>query len=220
MIKKLFAVLILAALLAASCCAEVIRIGGTPCLLQPASREDRGRRYALFVGSGDYFQATRNCADLSAAYGTLLIPQGDGRLELCSRASDQVIADIKDTILSWAEEGSEVILVGYSAGGYPATALAIYLAQAGYTGRLYLLDGIYGDYRGITYNAEYYRANLAAWDVTMIASSSTSHNISERSRTVGEAMAEDDFITYRWYDATHEDLKDIYVRILNDEYTP
>ena len=215
--RKILLIILSTALLAASCCAEVIRIGGTPCLLQPASREDRGRRYALFVGSGDYFQATRNCADLSAAYGTLLIPEGDGRLELCSRASDQVIADIKGTILSWAEEGSEVILVGYSAGGYPATALAIYLAQAGYTGRLYLLDGIYGDYRGITYNAAYYRENLDAWDVTMIASS---HNIAERSRAVGEAMAEDDFITYRQYDATHEDLKDIYVRILNDEYTP
>ena len=220
MIKKLFAAVILAAVLLTTCCAEVIRIGSTPCLFQPASQEDQGKRYALFVGSGDYFQATRNCADLSAAHGTLLIPQGDGRLELCSRASDQVIADIKATILSWAEEGSEVILVGYSAGGYPATALAIYLAQAGYTGRLYLLDGIYGDYRGITYNAGYYRANLDTWDVTMIASSSTSHNISERSRAVGEAMAEDAFLTYRWYDATHEDLKDIYVQILNDEYTP
>ena len=219
LIKCLLAVMLLS-LLSVSCTAEIVRFGQTRCLLEPPAGEDSGRRYALFVGSGDYFQATRNCEGLSASDGTLLIPEGDGRFELCSRASDQVISDIRDTVLSWAREGHEVILIGYSAGGYPATALAVYLAQEGFTGKLYLLDGIYGDYRGITYNADYYRTGLSSWDVTMCASASTSHNIAERSRKVCGDLMEDSFADCRQYDGTHEDLKALYLMILAGEKLP
>ena len=53
----IFALLIL---LVHSAFAEVIRLGKTDCLLQPAAEEDTGKRYVLFAGSGDYFFAICN----------------------------------------------------------------------------------------------------------------------------------------------------------------
>ncbi len=199
----------------AAASAEKIRIGKTQCLLQPAAEEDRGKRYVLFVGSGDYFFATRNCADITAADGLLLIPQGDSAYQLCSAASDVVIRDLEPQILEWAREGHEIVLTGYSAGGYPATALAVSLAEAGYTGRLYLLDGVYNKYRGIAYNAAYFRENLATWQVTICASSSQAIAISERTRAVGEVLGGDGFAVYRRYAMTHNELKALYAPILS-----
>ena len=134
----IFALLIL---LVHSAFAEVIRLGKTDCLLQPAAEEDTGKRYVLFAGSGDYFFAIRKCADIAAKDGMLLIPQGDSQYVLNSRASDVVIRDIRPQLLAWAEAGYEMNLVGYSSGGYPAVELARELAEEGYTGKLFILDG-------------------------------------------------------------------------------
>lgn len=201
----------------AAAAAETVQFGKTRCLLQPAAGMDCGKRYILSVGAGDYFFALRNCADLTAADGTLLIPQGDSKYELCSAASDVVIADLFPQVLAWAEAGDEIILTGYSAGGYPATALAAGLAEEGYDGRLYLLDGVYNKYRRVAYNADYFRDRLANWEVTIWASSSRAIEISERTRAVGEALSGDDFVTYRRYDMTHNELKALYAPILAGE---
>ena len=88
-------ILVLLILLVHSAGAEVIRLGKTDCLLQPAAEEDTGKRYVLFAGSGDYFFAIRKCADIAAKDGMLLIPQGDSQYVLNSRASDVVIRDIR-----------------------------------------------------------------------------------------------------------------------------
>lgn len=200
--------------------AEMVTIGKTDCLLQPAAEEDAMKKYVLFVGSGDYFHVFRNCGELAAADGELLVPQGSSEYTLCSAASDEVIRDVWPKLRLWAEEGYEIILIGYSAGGYPATALASKLAEEGHTGRLYLLDGIYGAYKGIHYNEAYYREHLAAWNVTIWASEDRYVRISERTRSVGSGLAEDENVVYRQYALSHDGMKTLYDVILNGAEAP
>ena len=124
MSRKGLIVLIIMMLIAVSSSAETIRIGKTDCLLQPSAETDSMKKYVLFVGSAEYFNARSSCKSIMADDGDLLIPQGNCERELCSAASDEVIRDIRPTLLSWAADGYEMILIGYSAGGYPATTLA------------------------------------------------------------------------------------------------
>ncbi len=209
---------IVSVLLLFSCCrAETVRIGRTQCLMQLPTGEDLSKRYVLFVGSGDYFQALYSCAGITASDGELLIPQADSRYDKPSAASDQIIEDLRPLMLTWAEEGYAIVLTGYSSGGYPATALAVYLADAGYTGKLYILDGIYGDYRGVVYNADYYRSHLSDWQVTICSSAALNFNIAERTRSVGEALSGDAFVTYLAFDITHNELQDYYRVIFDGE---
>ncbi len=220
--KGRIALIILAALalVTASSFAEMITIGKTDCLLQPAAEEDAMKKYVLFPGAGDYFHVFQNCGELTAGDGDLLIPQGSSEYTLCSTASDEVIREIWPTLRLWAEEGYEIILIGYSAGGYPATDLAVKLAGEGHTGRLYLLDGIYGAYRGIYYNEAYYRDHLTAWDVKIWASGDRYVRISERTRKVGSGLAEDENVEYRQYALSHDAMKTLYDVILNGAEGP
>lgn len=220
MYRKGLIVLIILMLVTVPSFAEIIRIGKTDCLLQPAAEEDTAKKYVLFVGSGDYFHACQNCREITAPDGGLLIPQASSKYTLCSAASDEVIEDIWPTLLSWAEEGSEMILIGYSAGGYPATVLAARLAEKGYTGRLYLLDGVYGAYKSVYYNEAYYREHLLMWDVAIWASSDRLVNISERTRKVGKNLAEDVNVDYRQYALNHNGMKVFYDVILNGAEAP
>ena len=212
--------LVLMALLCRTAGAEIIRIGKTPCLLNPAEQEDRMRRYVYFAGSGDYFHAVQNCADYTASDGMLLVPQGDGRFSTCTAASDVVIRDLKPQVLQWAQEGNEIILVGFSAGGYPATALAVYLAGEGYTGQLVILDGIIRAYRGIHYNAAYYREKLPTWQMTFCASSSQDVRIAEATRQVGEEMRDDGNVTYLPYILSHNAMRSLYPYIFEGMQLP
>lgn len=213
MIRRILTLLAALALLPAfSASADVIQLGDTPCLLQPAAEGDGGlRRYVLFTGDGDYFHAVQNCRDMTALDGLLLIPQGDSSYINYSSASDVVIADLFPALRAWAGDGYEMILIGYSAGGYPATVLAASLAEAGYTGRLILLDGIYGNYRGVAYNEGYYRASLSTWQVTIYASSEKGYPpISDRTQRVGAALADDEFVTYHRYAMSHNEMRMFY----------
>lgn len=212
--------LVVLALLCRAAGAEILRIGKTPCLLNPPEQEDRMKRYIYFAGSGDYFHAVQNCAGYAAADGTLLIPQGDSKFSTCTAASDAVIRDLKPQVLQWAQEGNEIILVGYSAGGYPATALAVYLAGEGYTGHLVILDGIIRAYRGIHYNADYYREKLQAWQVTLCASSSQDVRIAESTRLVGEELREDGNVTYLPYTLSHNDMRSLFPYIFGGMQLP
>lgn len=207
--------LVLLILLAHSASAEMIRLGKTNCLLQPAAEEDTGKRYVLFTGSGDYFFAIRKCADITAKDGTLLIPQGDSQYVLNSRASDEVIRDIRPQLLEWAEEGSEMILVGYSSGGYPAVELARELAEEGYAGKLFILDGANRAYKSVYYNADFYREHLTAWDVTICASAGNSFRIAVNTRALGEALRDDENVTYLQYNMGHNDMKNLYGYVFN-----
>ncbi len=203
-------ILMLLILLVHSAGAEVIRLGKTNCLLQPAAEEDTGKRYVLFAGSGDYFFAIRKCADITAKDGMLLIPQGDSQYVLNSRASDEVIRDIRPQLLEWAEAGCEMILVGYSSGGYPAVELARELAEEGYAGQLFILDGANRAYKSVYYNADFYREYLTTWDVTICASSGDAFRIAIQTRTLGEALREDENVTYFQYNMSHNDMKALY----------
>ena len=203
-------ILALLILLVHSAFAEVIRLGKTDCLLQPAAEEDTGKRYVLFAGSGDYFFAIRKCADITAKDGMLLIPQGDSQYVLNSRASDEVIRDIRPQLLEWAEEGFEMILVGYSSGGYPAVELARELAEEGYAGKLFVLDGANRAYKSVYYNADFYREYLTAWDVTICASAGDAFRIAVQTRELGEALRDDGNVTYIQYNIGHNDMKALY----------
>lgn len=203
-------ILALLILLVHSAFAEVIRLGKTDCLLQPAAEEDTGKRYVLFAGSGDYFFAIRKCADIAAKDGMLLIPQGDSQYVLNSRASDVVIRDIRPQLLAWAEAGYEMNLVGYSSGGYPAVELARELAEEGYTGKLFILDGANRAYKSVYYNADFYREYLTSWDVTICASAGDAFRIAIQTRELGEALRDDENVTYLQYNMGHNDMKILY----------
>ncbi len=220
MLKKGLCIMLALVLAAGSASAEIIRIGKTHCLLQPPSEEDGRKKYALFVGSAEYFHGCMLCGDVTAKDGELLIPQGNEKYILCSAASDVVIRDLWPTLRSWAEEGFDIVLIGYSAGGYPATVLASRLAEEGYTGRLYLLDGIYGAYRSVHYNEDYYREHLASWDLTICASTDDSVQISGRTRKVGAALAGDGNVVYRQYALDHTRMTVFYDVILNGAEAP
>lgn len=213
-------ILVLLILLVHSAGAEVIRRGKTNCLLQPAEEEDTGKRYVLFAGSGDYFFAIRKYADVMARDGMLLIPQGDRQYVLNSRASDEVIRDIRPQLLEWAEAGYEMILVGYSSGGYPAVELARELAEEGYAGQLFILDGANRAYKGIYYNADFYREYLTAWNVTICASAGDSLRIAVNTRALGEALQDDKNVTYLQYNLSHNDMKALYGYIFSGMEMP
>ncbi len=219
--KLLLFLTVLVLLVPSSGLAEIFPLGDTPCLLQsPSGEEDPHKRYVYFVGSGDYFNAVRNCKDITAADAYLLIPQGDEKYQKPSAASDVVIRDLYPFLLAWAQGGYDLVLIGYSSGGYPATVLAASLAEAGFTGKLYILDGVYGDYRGVTYNAEYYRTRLSSWDLTIWASSDREVPIAERTRKVGVDLYWDDFVTYAQYSLTHNALQHLLDVIINGAAAP
>ena len=220
MSRKSLIALIIMTLIAVSSSAETIRIGKTDCLLQPSAETDSTKKYVLFVGSAEYFNACSSCKDIMAHDGDLLIPQGNGERVLCSAASDEVIRDIRPTLLSWAADGYEMILIGYSAGGYPATTLASQLAEEGYNGRLYLLDGVSGAYKSTYFNESYYRNHLATWDITIYASSDRYVHISERTRRIGSELADDENVIYHRYKLNHEGMKLFYNVIMNGVEAP
>lgn len=213
-------VLVLLIMLSRTVSAETVRFGKTNCLLQPAGEQDMMKRYVLFTGSWDYFNAIRKCADITAKDGMLLIPEGDSQYELNSRASDVVIRDIRPQLLEWAEAGYEMILIGYSSGGYPAVELARQLAEEGYPGQLYILDGANRAYKGVYYNADFYRKYLTTWTVTICASKGNSIRIAVNTRALGEELSEDDNVTYFLYDRNHEKMKELYLDILSGTGLP
>ncbi|MBR6954741.1 MAG: hypothetical protein IKH77_06865 [Clostridia bacterium] len=218
--KRSLLLLIALLMITLPCQAEVIRLGDTVCLLQPPSGEDSGTKYVLFVGAGVYFHAVRNYRDYTATDGELLIPQADQKYDLPSAASDEVIPDVYPRLLEWAEAGHPLVLIGYSSGGYPATILAGKLAEAGYTGTVYLLDGVYGNYHSTAFNAKYFRSHLSTWDLRIYASSDKKTKISVRTRKVGTSLMEDDFVTYRQYGKNHNGMQDFYDVILNGAPAP
>lgn len=220
MLRKGMAILLILMIITVPACAEIVRIGKTDCLLQPASEEDCLKKYVLFVGSAEYFHACMLCGDITARDGELLIPQGNNRYVRCTAASDVVMKDIWPTLLSWAEEGFSIVLIGYSAGGYPASTLASRLAEKGYTGRLYLLDGISGTYRGIRYNEEYYRERLASWELAIWTSSDKKVEIAARSRKIGSALEGDANVDYRHYTMSHARMRLFYDVIMNGAEAP
>ena len=222
MFKKALILFALLVLLIPCARAERIQIGETRCLLQPSSLEEADplRRYVLFVGSGDYFNAVSNYRDYTAVNGALLIPQGNSKYGKPSAASDVVIADLKPYLLAWAREGCDITLIGYSSGGFPATVLSAYLAEEGYTGTVYLLDGIYGDYRGVSYNEEYYRTHLNTWRVVLCTSTDPSVGIAIRSREICEGLKEEDFVTYLRFDMSHNRLQSLIDVFLNEAEMP
>ena len=222
MLKKSLALFAVLLFLLPAARAERIQIGETRCLLQEASQEgvDPLRRYVLFVGSGDYFNAVSNYRDYTAQDGVLLIPQGNSKYGKPSAASDVVIADLKPYLLAWAQEGCSITLIGYSSGGFPATVLAAYLAEQGYTGTVYILDGIYGDYRGVSYNEEYYRTHLSTWQVIFCTSTDPTVGIAIRSREICDGLKDEDFVTYLRFDMSHNRLQKLVDVILNGAEAP
>ena len=202
------------------CHAEIIRLGETQCLLQAPSGEDTGTKYVLFVGSGVFFHAIRNYQVYAAMDGELLIPQGNEKYDKHSAASDMVIRDVYPFLLDWAKAGHQMVLIGYSSGGYPATVLAGLLAEAGCTGTVYLLDGVYGNYRSTAFNADYFRSRLSTWDLRIYASSDRSIKIAERTREVGASLSEDGFVTYHQYSTNHNGMQVFFDVILNDAEAP
>lgn len=213
--RRIFLVCAALVFLAAPARAEEVTVGDTSCLLQPAAYQDEGlRRYVLFLGSDDFFRALYEGRYMTAADGELLIPQGDTRYRHPSGASDAVIKDLKPLLYDWTREGYEITLIGFSSGGYPATALAVYLARTGHSGRLVLMDGIYGNYRSVRYDADYFRSTLYQWDVTIYASCDI-REIAGRTREVGRQLKDEDFVTYIEYeDKKHSDLKDQVQEVL------
>ena len=152
--------------------------------------------------------------------GELLIPQGNEKYDKHSAASDVVIRDVYPFLLDWAKAGHQMVLIGYSSGGYPATVLAGLLAEAGCTGTVYLLDGVYGNYRSTAFNAEYFRSRLSTWDLRIYASSDRSIKIAERTREVGASLSEDGFVTYHQYSTNHNGMQFLFDVILNDAEAP
>ena len=200
--------------------AEVVRFGKTKCLLQPAEGQDCLKRYVLFVGSGDYFSATRKYTELTAADGMLLIPEGNAEYVLNSSASDRVMEDIRPQLMKWAEAAYDIILIGYSSGGYPAVELAKELAEEGYPGQLFILDGVNRAYKGIHYNADFYRKYLREWIVTICASEKDTIRIAENTRELGEELREDGNVTYLVYQKSHNEMKDLALDILRGSGLP
>ena len=218
--KACMLIIVLLIMLSHAASAEVVRFGKTNCLLQPAEGQDCLKRYILFVGSGDYFSATRKCADLTATDGMLLIPEGNAEYVLNSRASDRVVEDIRPLLMKWADAGYDMILIGYSSGGYPAVELAKELAEAGYPGQLFIVDGVNRAYKGTYYNADFYREYLRDWTVTICASEKDTIRIAENTRELGEELREDFNVTYLVYQKSHNEMKNLCLDILSGSGLP
>ena len=89
--------------------------------------------------------------------------------------------------------------------------LAVRVGMMGeYAGKLFVLDGANRAYKSVYYNADFYREYLTAWDVTICASAGNSFRIAVNTRALGEALRNDENVTYLQYNMGHNDMKALY----------
>ena len=67
------------------------------------------------------------------------------------------------------------------------------------------------DWKSVYYNADFYREYLTSWDVTICASAGDAFRIAIQTRELGEALRDDENVTYLQYNMGHNDMKILIV---------
>ena len=163
--------------------------------------ENSNKIYVYFSGSGSItggVNASDNENIKNGSYsGDVLVAFGVGNNGGFSDW-DLTISAMVELLSSDEYADKEIVLVGYSSGGYPAAEIALALAEAGKTDiNLNIVDGVQGA-KGRNQFQEYEKLDAAGVNTTIYSSSSKSTGISQNTRAVGEEFAkkEDSNIKY------------------------
>ncbi len=180
------------------------------------TNEESEKVYVYFGGSGSItggIEATANQTLKNNTYAdTLLVPTGTGDVGRWNEWY-QTIDDISELLQSDEYKDKEIVLIGYSSGGYPAAEIALNLAEAGMTSQieLHIVDGVQGS-DGKEPIQEYEAIENAGIETTIYASSD-GRGISKVTREVGEKYADSEHITYvsdyTKNNTTHRDINSL-----------
>ena len=168
-------------------------VGSTKYDKKEGINESSNKVYIYFGGSGaakNGLNASDNKNIKGTTYqDTVIVPILKGNTDSWANWND-VVRDMEILLQSEEYADKEIVLVGYSSGGYPAAKLALALAKKGRAKNVTLnvVDGVQGN--GVNdCIARYDKLDEAGVNTTIYASNA-SKTISSRTRAVGEAFAE------------------------------
>ena len=168
-------------------------VGSTKYDKKEGINESSNKVYIYFGGSGaakNGLNASDNKNIKGTTYqDTVIVPILKGNTDSWANWND-VVRDMEILLQSEEYADKEIVLVGYSSGGYPAAELALALAKKGRAKNVTLnvVDGVQGN--GVNdCIARYDKLDEAGVNTTIYASNA-SKTISSRTRAVGEAFAE------------------------------
>ena len=168
------------------------KIGDTKYDKKVGTDENSNRVYVYFSGSGaieNGINASANEKIKKTSYSdTVIVPTCKDNQGSWTEWN-KTVKDITTLLQSEEYADKEIILIGYSSGGYPAAEVALALANDGDVSNLTLkiVDGVQGA-SGRSAIEEYEQLDLAGVN-TIIYASNDSRNISKNTRTVGEEFA-------------------------------
>ena len=176
--------------------------------------ENSNKIYVYFGGSGSItggVNASANEKIKDSTYsGDVLVAMGTGNIGTFAEW-DPTIPAMAELLSSDKYADKEIILIGYSSGGYSAAETALGLAEKGKTNvTLYIVDGVQGA-RGKNQFEEYEKLDSAGVNTTIYSSSDT-RDISKNTRAVGEEFAKKEGSNIKYVkdedNMSHGDIKD------------
>ena len=188
-------------------------VGSTKYDKKEGINENSNKVYIYFGGSGAA-KSGINASDNKNIKGTtyqdtVIVPILKGNTDSWANWNE-VVRDMEILLQSEEYAGKEIVLVGYSSGGYPAAELALALAKEGRAENVTLnvVDGVQGN--GVKDCIARYDKLDEAGVNTTIYGSNGSREISSRTRAVGETFAtkEASNIHYEKVDLDHGEIQD------------
>ena len=182
--------------------------------MKAGTDENSNKIYVYFGGSGSItggVNASANKKIKDSTYsGDVLVAMGTGDIGTFAEW-DPTIPAMAELLSSDKYADKEIILIGYSSGGYSAAETALGLAEKGKTNvTLYIVDGVQGA-RGKNQFEEYEKLDAAGVDTTIYSSSDT-RDISKNTRAVGEEFAKKEGSNIKYVkdedNMSHGDIKD------------
>ena len=182
--------------------------------MKAGTDENSNKIYVYFGGSGSItggVNASANEKIKDSTYsGDVLVAMGTGDIGTFAEW-DPTIPAMAELLSSDKYADKEIILIGYSSGGYSAAETALGLAEKGKTNvTLYIVDGVQGA-RGKNQFEEYEKLDAAGVDTTIYSSSDT-RDISKNTRAVGEEFAKKKGSNIKYVkdedNMSHGDIKD------------
>ena len=186
--------------------ASAEKAGRTKYVLQPAPEGAGKVLYVLFPGSTEMYSACRTFKDLTADDGLLLLSQPPERKPALADAWKPLIEDISPIILDYARQEYDIRIIGFSAGGYPAVTIATALAEEGFSGTLWLLDGVPKPTEEIEYTADFFREHFSSWQLYFCIAGKDNRDITVRTGEVAAILADDENVTVASYAFRHSRL--------------
>ena len=188
-------------------------VGSTKYDKKEGINENSNKVYIYFGGSGaakNGINASDNKNIKGTTYqDTVIVPILKGNTDSWANWNE-VVRDMEILLQSEEYAGKEIVLVGYSSGGYPAAELALALAKEGRAENVTLnvVDGVQGN--GVKDCIARYDKLDEAGVNTTIYGSNGSREISSRTRAVGETFAtkEASNIHYEKVDLDHGEIQD------------